>query len=237
MIGNAGDLGRDIHARRRKGLSQRQLSGSLGISQGELSRRERTPLDRCTVAELEAWAGALGAHLAIDLRVDGERPLADERHAAIEAWLATLLRSAGWMVELEVSFNHYGDRGRIDLFAWHPGRRVLLVVEVKTRLTDAQELLGGIDVKRRVAPQLARSRGWETVATIPALVLREDRTTRRRIGMLAPLFESFSLRARAAIAWLRRPTGSLPAGILLYTDPSPHRRAPAAPAMREASEG
>lgn len=205
--------------RRRKGISQRQLGQRLGISQPEVSRRERSGLGDCSVVDLRAWATALGAYISLDLRVDGERPLADARHAELQAWLAALLRAAGWLVEVEVSFNHYGERGRIDLLAYHPGLRLLLVVEVKTQLTDAQDVLGTLDRNRRIAAELSRQRGWFADATIPALVVSGSRTARRRVRAHAPLFAHLPLRARAAAAWLRRPTRPAPPGILLFADP------------------
>jgi transcriptional regulator with XRE-family HTH domain len=73
--------------RRRRRLSQRALGARLGISQTELSRRERRELGSCSVDALDGWAAALGAHLVIELRLDGERPLRDERHARLQNWL------------------------------------------------------------------------------------------------------------------------------------------------------
>lgn len=205
--------------RRRKGWTQAQLGLRIGVSKSKLGRWEASELDLCSVAELEHWATALNAHVVIDLRVDGERPLTDQRHAHIQNWLAGLLRSAGWIVEPEASFSVFGDRGRI--FAYHPAARVLLVVEIKTRIDDAQDLIGRLDVKRRVASTLARERGWQTQPVVPALFILEGTTARRHIAEHAALFASFSLRARAAMAWLRRPDRQAPRGILALATPPP----------------
>lgn len=201
--------------RRRKRWTQRQLGQQLGVSQSEMSRRERGSLGGCPVEAVERWAAALGAYLALDLRFEGERPLTDARHAALQTWLVELLRSHGWVAEPEVSFNHYGDRGRIDVLAYQPPLRVLLVTEIKTQLDDVQELVGRLDVKRRIAPTLAADRGWSADTVVPAVVFREDRTIRRRLGQHQELFGSFALRARAAAAWLRRPTRRVPQGVLM----------------------
>lgn len=213
---------RVLRARRRhKRWSQAQLGIRLGISQSEVSRRERGNLDDCSVPELEGWATALNAHLVLDLRVDGERPLTDARHAQLQNWLVNALRSTGWLVDAESSFNHYGDRGRIDVLAYHPTLRVLLVVEIKTQLDDAQDLLGRLDIKRRIAPKLAAERNWQVDAVVPAIVFRESRSTRRRLAGHEALFASFSLRGRSAAAWLRRPTSPAPSGVLMLVEPSP----------------
>lgn len=204
--------------RRRKRWSQRQLGQKLDISQSEMSRWERTALEECSVAEVERWAMALNAHLALELRVDGERPLTDARHAAVQAWIVNLLRSTGWIVEAETSFNHFGDRGRIDVLAYHPMLRILLVIEIKSRLDDAQELLGRLDIKRRIAPKIAAERGWPVAAIVPAIVFGENRSTRRRLSEHEALFATYDLRARAATAWLRHPRQRIPMGILLFVD-------------------
>lgn len=200
-------------------MSQRLLGQRLGISQSEMSRWEREALEGCSVAKTEQWATALGAQLTLDLRVDGERPMTDARHAQIQSWLTGLLRAAGWIVEPEASFNHYGDRGRVDLLAYHPARRILLVVEIKTRIEDAQDMLGRLDIKRRVATFMARERRWDVTTVIPALIVREGSTARRRIAAHEALFASFVLRARAARAWLSRPSGPEPTGVLLMVSP------------------
>ena len=46
------------------------------------------------------------------------------------------------MLAPEVSFSIYGERGVIDILAWHPGRRALLIIELKTDIVDVNELVG-----------------------------------------------------------------------------------------------
>ena len=173
----------------------------------------RTPLGL-----LDTWANELGAYLAVELRVSGDRPLTDANHAALQNRLAARLRRDGWLVVTEASFNHYGDRGRVDLLAFHSALQILLVIEIKTRIHDVQDMLGRLDVKRRIAPMLAKDRGWDVVAIVPAFVVREHRTARRRVAEHAALFTSFGLRARAGRAWLRRPRLPPPKGILLFEE-------------------
>lgn len=204
--------------RRRKGWSQRRVAAQLGISQSELSRRERGSLENCSVAEVERWGVALGAHVSLDVRVEGERPLSDERHARLQNWLVGMLHQHGWSVLAEHSFNHYGDRGRIDVLAHRPIDNALLIVEIKTRIDDVGDVLGRLDVKCRVAPMLARERQWRTDAVVPMLLILEQRTNRRRVADHAPLFSAYPMRAQTAAAWLRRPRGPAPAGILLFAN-------------------
>jgi hypothetical protein len=116
----------------------------------------------------------------------------------------------------EVSFNRYGDRGRIDLRAHHTCHQDLLVIEIKTAIVDAQALLGGLDVKARNAPFVARELGWRPRLTVPALVISEGTTARRHVEALAPLFSRFALRGHPCASWLRHPVGR-PTGLLTFT--------------------
>lgn len=129
------------------------------------------------------WRGAETSHVL------------DAGHATLQAAWKERLERWGWHVSAEVSFNRYGERGRIDLLAWHPPLRILLVVEIKTEVVDIQSLLGTLDVKVRVAPPLARQLGLGAPALVaPALVLRDGSTNRDRVRRVDALFGAFDLR-------------------------------------------
>lgn len=216
--------------RRRRRWSQRHVGHQLGISQQWVSRLEADTRN-ARIGLLDRWVNLLGGYLAVEVRVNGERALADAAHATLGNQLVADLRRAGWLVEAEVSFNHYGDRGRVDVLAYHAPSRILLVVEVKTRILDLQDLLGRLDVKQRQAPKLARDRGWNVAASVPAIVVAEGRTSRRRVEQHDALFAPYALRARAARAWLRSPTLPAPSGILLFEPPRTTTR-PSTPRRR-----
>jgi hypothetical protein len=61
----------------------------------------------------------------------------------------------------EVSFSIFGERGVIDVLAWHAATRTILVIELKTVIADVNELIGNVDRKRRLAPRVAAERGWD----------------------------------------------------------------------------
>jgi hypothetical protein len=71
-------------------------------------------------------------------------------------------RWPAWILAPEATFSIYGERGAIDILAWHPGRRVVLVIELKTDVVDLNELLGTLDRKRRLARTIASERGLGT---------------------------------------------------------------------------
>jgi hypothetical protein len=112
----------------------------------------------------------------------------------------------GWMAEPEVSFSVYGERGVIDILAWRPARRQLLVVELKTELVDINELLGTLDRKRRLARVVARDRGWEPLAISSWVVIADGRTNRRVVANhAAALRAKLPTDGRSMRAWLRNP--------------------------------
>ena len=131
-------------------------------------------------------------------------------HAAMHEAAAAQLGSAGWTVSSEVTFSIYGERGAIDVLAWHPQTRSLLVVELKTTIIDVQELLAAVDRYRRLAPRIARERGWDAVAVSVWVALRDRRTNRSRLAAhAAVLRNALPADGRSIHAWLRHPSGSI----------------------------
>lgn len=205
--------------RLRRNWPQSTLGGHAGVSRQVVSRVERGELDGITVGTLARVASALGASMQIQVRWRGEEldRLIDAEHAALQQGAAADLVGAGWDVRVEVSFNHYGDRGRIDLVARHTDRGILLVIEVKSALGDVQETLGRLDVKARLGRQVASDLGWgQVVAVVPVLIIGDSKRARRTVGGHSALFARYNVRGRSAWAWLRHPTGTLPAGLLWF---------------------
>jgi transcriptional regulator with XRE-family HTH domain len=221
-------IGRMLRAlRHRRGWRQADLAARAGIARSVISDMEAGNLGGHALEALRMVVAVCGGAVLVDVRVPGgdASRLLDADHARVQSAWAERLRRHGWHVSVEVTFNHYGDRGSIDILAWHPGERVLVVAEVKTVIVDAQELLASIDRKTRVAVVLARRHGWRPAAIVPALLVREGASARRRIGEHAPLFARFNLAGRAAQAWLRRPSvlPSVPSGIVCFTNLSDAR--------------
>jgi transcriptional regulator with XRE-family HTH domain len=187
------------------------------MSRDTVSRTERGRLEGLTIGALAQLADALDASLVVEFSwrgADLDR-LVDRAHAAVQNAAASRLGRAGWIARAEVSFNHYGDRGRCDLLAWHPGSNSLLIVEVKSRIGDVQDLLGRLDVKVRLGQLLAAQSGWPQPARIvPALVLKDDRAARAVLERHPAIFDRYGLRGRAALAWLRVPGDA--SGLIWY---------------------
>lgn len=207
--------------RRRMGWTQTALGGRIGASRQLISRIERGELAAIPVGTLRRIATELDATLSLQIRWRGEEldRLVDAAHARLQQATSELLISLGWMVRVEVSFNHYGDRGRVDIIAIHPGLRTVLVIEIKSGLGDLQETLGRLDVKVRLGRRIANDVGWADVtAVVPVLVIGDTRTARSVVSGHDALFQRFTVRGRAALAWLRRPHGRAPTGMLWFAN-------------------
>lgn len=210
--------------RHRLDWTQEELGRRAKVSRSVIARAEAGMIDRVAVHLLRNVIQGLGARMTIGVQWRGELldQLLDAGHAALAELWQRRLEQWGWIVRSEVSFNVYGDRGRIDLLAYHPEWRVLLVVEIKTRIVDIQALLGPLDVKERLAWQVARRFGWAPAVVVPMLVLEESSSCRRRVDAHAALFARFALRGRTAMSWMRRPAQPV-IGALIFTAPSPAR--------------
>jgi len=213
-------LGQAVRARRhRRGWRVVDLAAAAHVGSTACSLMERGYAGRLSVRTARSIAAAVDLPLNWDIgwqRQEIDR-LLDADHSALAALCSERLEKHGWIVRSEVSFNRFGDRGRIDLLAYHPVERVLLVIEIKTVLVDAQALLGSLDVKARISPTVAHEIGWRPRHVVPAIVMLDGTTQRRHLVALGPLFSRYSLRGRDAATWLRRPTGA-PTGILTFTE-------------------
>ena len=175
-----------------------------------------------TVATLSRLVDALNATLVVEIRWQGADldRLIDRDHAHLQDAAARRLVSRGWIVRTEVSFIHDGDRGSCDLVAWHPGSRTMLVVEVKSRIGNLQELLQRLDVKARLSGTLAQQLGLPAPRqTVRALVIADGRTSRRVVESHEALFAVFAIRGRRALTWLRAPAVTT-GGLLWFEQPS-----------------
>ena len=215
-----GRIARTLRVRQR--LTQAALALQAGVSRRAVATLERGGAGRLRVEVVGAVLACLGGRL--DLRVFWNGPeldrLLDAGHAALGALIKRRLERWGWIVRVEASFSRYGERGRIDLLAWHAATRILLVVEIKTELVDVQSLLGSLDVKARLARHVAEQFGWDVRSVVPAIAFSEGRTTRRHLLRLDTLFDRFNVRGREAVSWLRQPTSTPPGVLWFVTTPS-----------------
>jgi transcriptional regulator with XRE-family HTH domain len=223
-------LGHQYRALRlRRRWRQRDLGARARLSPSTISRIERGRLDEVSVATLRKIAEALEASLDVRLRWNGEAldRLLDEAHAGLVEGLVRRLRADGWTTEVEVSFSIRGERGSIDVLAYHEPTGIVLVTEVKSVVPDSQATVSGLDRKARLTPEIARQRGWTCRGVARLLAIGDSSTSRRRIGALAATYRAaLPSTGRDVNRWLRAPEGPM-AGLLFlpYSRPVRGRKA------------
>lgn len=201
--------------RRRLRLRQIDVARLSGVSRNKVSEIENARFMRVTLDELSATLAVMDAWLDARIARNGAEldRLLDEGHARLVGLVARELHQRGWQVETEVTFSEYGERGSVDLLAWHANAGALLVIEVKTELGSVEGLLRSLDVKARLASAVARRRfGWRPRSVARLVVLPEDRTARRHVDRHADLLAAaLPVRSRAVRRWLADPRGAIAA--------------------------
>jgi hypothetical protein len=193
------------------------------VSRSLVTKVEGGDIESVSVTSLRAIAAALSATVDVRLRWNGEAldRLLDEAHARLVDAFVLLLRASGWEVAVEVSFSIWGERGSIDILAFHRLTGIVLVVEVKSVVPDSQATLHGLDRKTRLAPEIARARGWDCRGVARLLVVGDSTTSRRRIAQFAWLYAAALPDQGSRVRrWLRDPSGRL-AGLLFLPSATP----------------
>jgi transcriptional regulator with XRE-family HTH domain len=207
--------------RRNRGWRMVDLAGRAGLGVSTIERLEAGRLEPMEVASIRSAFRAFG--LSIDINVAGLGPtgdrLLDERHAPLLGACATWLASLAWQTQPEVSYSEYGERGSVDLLAWHAPTSTLLVVEIKTELVSVEATLRKLDEKVRLGPKIGRGLGWQPAVVARLLVLPDEPTQHRRVAAHSAVFDrAYPIRTRQVRAWCRAPLGPI-SGLMFMTHP------------------
>ena len=209
-------LGGAIRAVRvRSRLRQLDIATSTGVARTTIIDIEAGRLGRVTVDDLRAVTRRLDMRLDLGVRwrgADIDRLVA-AGHARMHELAAAMFRALPeWVTVPEVSFSVYGERGVIDLVAWHPASRSQLVIELKTALGDPQLLMATMDRRIRLAPHIVSERGWRPMSISAWVVFADSRTNRRRVAAHRGLLRiRFPVGGRDLRRWLRSPVGTVTA--------------------------
>jgi transcriptional regulator with XRE-family HTH domain len=195
---------------------QLDLAQRAGVHRSVISRIERGQFEATSIGTILVVARALDIQVSLTARWhagDLDR-LVNGRHArlheSVARWFAEELPD--WALDPEVSFSIYGERGVIDILAWHPGHRALIVIEFKTDIVDVNQLMGQMNQRRRLAREIARERGWDPVSISSWVIVANGRTNRARLAAhRTVLRNAFPLDGRSMQGWLRRPDRSIAA--------------------------
>lgn len=208
-----GALFRAVRIRGRK--RQADVAREAGVARWRVSAIERGHFDAIGIGQLRAIAAALEIRVELDASWrggDGAR-IVNERHSRMHELVAwRLAASLGWVFATEVTFSEYGERGVIDILAWHAATRTLLVIELKTEIPDPAGLVAQVDRYQRLAAKVGRDRGWIASSVAVWVLVAEsdfnrDQLARHRLM----LRNAFPLDGRFLRRWLRDPSsGSRP---------------------------
>jgi transcriptional regulator with XRE-family HTH domain len=198
-----------VEARTRARLSQRELARRSGISQSRISRIERARSPNVSLATIDRLFTVLG----IRYRLDADLPtVATRQRDLVHAWMNGSLRRRltreAFEVRGEVEVGGDRSRGWIDVLAWRPADRLLLVGEVKSDLVDIGDLERQVGWYERAASAAARRYGWRPARVIAAVFLLETEANDQRVQDNARLLaQAFPGRA---VAFQRVLDGGLP---------------------------
>lgn len=197
----------------RRGWRQEDVAALAGVSRAFVSTVERGQLESTSLRMLRMLARALEIRLDVYPRWRGGEldRLLNARHAAMHESMATKFAGlSGWATAPEVSFSVYGERGVVDILAFHAASGCLLVIELKTAVIDIHELISGPDRKARLAPRMATDLGWNPTSVSRWLVVADGRTNRRRLAEHRNVLRAaFPADGRTMAAWLANPSAPI----------------------------
>ena len=120
--------------RLRRGWRQTDVAARAHVSRALVSLLERGHIEQVAVGTLREVALALEVQIDVTARWRGgelDRLLTADHAALHEAIARHFAGLSGWEIAPEVTFNVYGERGVIDILAWHAAGRALLIIELK----------------------------------------------------------------------------------------------------------
>ena len=209
------------------GWSQRELAIRLGSNQSAV-RRLMSGGRSIDVRLATAALDCLGIRLSLDANPIGLRGRAEQRdlvHAHCCGFVIRQLVRRGWQVRAEVEIGDGRFRGWIDLLALRAEDGALLVIEVKTEISDLGSVLRTLGWYRRSARETAQLFGWQPRHIVPVLIVLATVETDARLAAAADLVRAGLPGDVAELAWwIDDATQPAPAGSLTLIDPASRRR-------------
>jgi transcriptional regulator with XRE-family HTH domain len=167
------------------GWTQAELGRRAHVSQSFVSRVEHALLPDLSFVDATRLLEVMGARLTVGVSAPflADRELQrDPAHARCSSYVAARLKQDGWLTATEVEVGGDRSRGWIDLLAYHPDRRLMLVVEVKTEIRDLGAIERTLGWYEREAWASARRLGWRPSKVVGCLLLLATEMNESRIG-------------------------------------------------------
>lgn len=202
-----GNVIRAIRMKARK--TQAEVAGLAAVRVSDVSHLERGIVDEMTLGVIRQIVRALEARMELLprwQRVELDR-LTNAAHGALQAAVVRLFeRLPGWVAVAEVTYSIFGERGAIDILAWHAATRTVLIIELKTLLVEAAELTRKMDERQRLASRIAADRGWDPVTVATWVIFTDTRSNRRDVDANKIVLRKLAaIDGRAMRSWLRSP--------------------------------
>ena len=216
-------LGSTIRAvRLKRGWRQVDLAARSRVSPATISRLERGHPGSLSLDIIRRVAAALDIRVDLVPRWRAGDPdrLLNAKHSQLHELVARWFDAElpVWVLAPEVSYAIYSERGVIDIVAWHPGRRAVLVIELKTDIVDVNQVIGKVGEKARLIRRIVKDRGWVPLTVSTWVIVAAGRTNRARLAShQAVLRAAFPTDGRGIRRWLADPVGSV-AALSLWTD-------------------
>ncbi len=208
-------------------ITQRELAHTVGVSRPYIAAIDSGSANP-SLETVERIRSAFGLDLQLVMwpptviNGPGKR---DALHARCSGYVDRRLRGSGWSTRREVTIMRGRTRGWVDLLAYDPRRRILLVVEIKTWIDDLGAIERQLDWYVREGPAIARDLGWRPVRTIGwvlALAAADvDEALRRNRDVID---RAFPARARDMRVTLDAGDGASAIRAIALIDPANRRR-------------
>lgn len=207
-------------------ITQGELADAAGLSRGYIANIESGRANP-TLNQVDQIGHVLGLELGLASRPPtflGQRRPHDLVHARCSGYSGRRLIGEGWNVAREVEVVEVRMHGWIDLLAYDPRHKVLLIVEIKTRLEDIGAIERQMARYDRLAIRVARGLGWEPKRQASWLItLASEEVEAALRANRAIVDQAFPGRAHQMAEVLR---GEMPpARSLAMIDPSSRRSA------------
>jgi transcriptional regulator with XRE-family HTH domain len=209
-------------------VTQLQLGTAVGVSRAHIAAIE-TGRANPSIALVDRIGEALGIEFELTARrpvIHGGSSPRDAVHARCSGYVQRRLDGVGWLTAREVEIVQGRFHGWIDLLAFDPRTRSLLIIEIKTAIDDLGAIERQLSWYERLAGRAASDRGWHPVriqSWLLALATGEvDAAVREQRDVL---LRAFPVRAQDMRASLHGPALSGLGRGLALIDPRSRRQA------------
>ena len=207
-------------------ITQAELAAAVGVSRSRIAEIESGKAD----ASLDlAWA--IADRLGPDMHLLTRPPLVHERrrgdlvHGRCSGYVDRRSLRAEWLTARELETFAGRAHGWIDLLAYDPRSRTLVIVEIKTRLDDIGAMERQLSWYERDIRRVAGELGWRPRATTSWLLLLASNEVEAQIAMHRELLRrTFPDRARAMRRIITREQVEAGHRGLALIDPTSRRR-------------